>query len=278
MESSGIVVFIIIVLAVIVFIIYMSSPRRKYDKAVEKSTGLDRVRLIVRKNAIAFGNQLKKRGDDSASRFPIELPVMETHQALADVFYGMLNDTTKSWGNSSLFDELSDSISSDKEKELVVSSRMFGIAFGIVLEKAAKLANAEIKKATIKKFISSSEIEEIHKKEISKMAIAYLDLSTSDTKTTWASLEKMTYELMGAKITREKDDIADPIIIMPLKTALSYAYGKTTLKDLTIEKLEKEGLIKADNNPITCEKAKPMTSTENIATIFNQKWDSNYEK
>ena len=249
MESSGIAIFVIIVLAVIVFIIYMSSPRRKYNKAVEKSTGLERVRLIVRKNAIAFGNQLKKRGDDGVSRFPIELPVIETHQALADVFYGMLNDTTKSWGNSSLFDELSDSISSDKEKELVVSSRMFGIAFGIVLEKAAKLTNAEIKKATIKKFISSSEIEEIHKREISKMAIVYLDLSTSDTKTTWASLEKMTYELMGAKITREKDDIADPIMIMPLKTALSYAYSKTTLKDLTIEKLEKEGLIKVDNNP-----------------------------
>lgn len=248
METSGIAVFIIIVLAVIIFIIYMSSPRKKYNKAVEKSTGLDRVRLMVRENAITFGNQLKKRGDDSASRFPIELPVVETHQALADVFYGTLNDTTKSWGNNGLFNELSDSISSDKEKELVVSSRMFGIAFGIVLEKTAKLANAEIKKTAIKKFVSSSEIEEAYQKEISKMAITYLDLSASDTKTTWASLEKMTYELMGAKITREKDDIADPIMIMPLKTALSYAYGKTTLKDSTIEKLEKEGLVKVDNN------------------------------
>lgn len=215
------------------------TPRGEYEAAVKNSSGVERLRL---KASNHFIENLNKK-DNIGLTFPATYSVSIVHLNLTGVFYNMLKNNFESTEHGDLFEQMSDAVTSSEEKELIVASRLFGIAFGIVLEKASDLEKAKIKKNMVKSFLDVYMPDNVYKKEFSKAMTFYLDLKGSDTKTTWASLEKMTYALMDAKIKRDKDDIADPIVIMPLKTALAYARNSVSMSDHEIKELKDRGLI-----------------------------------
>ncbi|MBR3319644.1 hypothetical protein IKG06_04060 [Candidatus Saccharibacteria bacterium] len=53
----------------------------------------------------------------------------------------------------------------------------------------------------------------------------------------------MTYALFDATIKRTKGDVGDPIVIMPLKTAIAYASNSTQINDSYIKAFKEAGLI-----------------------------------
>lgn len=244
MESVGIIVFVVIVFLVILLVASASSPRKQYEKEFEKRTGIDKLSLMISKDSIYFGNRFKEQDDDPLW-FAVNLSVISAHQTLSGSFYSLLKGASESFGNLEFFDELSDESSSNDNLRLLISSKVFGLSFGIVIKRIADSTKVKIKRPMIKKFIDSCDFEEEHKKEIVKMATTYLGLEASDTETRWTSLEKMTYALVGAIIERDKDEVADPMMIMPIKTALGLAYDKVDFDDTAIKELEKQGIIES---------------------------------
>ena len=215
------------------------TARGRYAAAVNNSSGIEKLRLKIRSNSTALSSKL---GEDT-SIFGITLLAAETHIHLADIFYSFTKEQNKGTSRSELFDELSEDVVLEDKKESVVSARLFGIAFGISVEKAADAAKLKVKKAAVKDFIGSCTFSESDKKEFSKMVMAYLDLQKSDTRKTKRTLEEMTYALFDATIKRDKDDAPDPIAIMPLKAAISYAKNATLVDDLYVKDFKKAGLI-----------------------------------
>ena len=70
-----------------------------------------------------------------------------------------------------------------------------------------------------------------------------LRIKKSYTKKTWNTLEEMTYALFDATIKRSKGDVGDPIVIMPLKTAIAYVQNGTQANDSCIKAFKEAGLI-----------------------------------
>ena len=229
------------------------TAHQRYEKAIKNSSGIEKLRLKVRSDSITFCNRFKKDGDDySISSTGTEVARIYIH--LADSFYGMLKEYYKSTQND-LFDKLSDIITSDKEKELIISSKIFGISLGIVTQKAAEETNQDILKAKVTRLVNHCQFNEMCKKEILNMLESYFKLIHSksiagDVERRWALLEKMTYSLVGATITRKKGDIANPMLIKPLDAAISNVYNEISLSVKTIEELEKEGLIASNKKYI----------------------------
>ena len=220
----------------------LTTSHKEYEAAVNNSTGIEKLRLKIRSNSIELGSKLKRNNDDGVA-FSIDLPIMEAYIHLADIFYTLLKENCESYGSSELFDDLSDKITSNEKEEKIVSSRLFGIAFGIVLDIVAASENTKIKKTAAKNFVNSCLLDEKHKEELLKMMTSYFSYKNSATKEDWALLEKMTYALVNADVKRDSNDIADPIIIMPLKTAITYIRDNTQIKDYYIKGFKEEGLI-----------------------------------
>ncbi|MBR3329275.1 hypothetical protein IKG29_01945 [Candidatus Saccharibacteria bacterium] len=239
--------FITVVIVAILFYILTSTvnggksitKHKEYKKAIDDSTGVEKLRLKIRSHHI----QKLKKNDKTNLSFPASYSITIAHINLVDTFYGMLEKNFKSTHHGELFDRMSDAVTSDKTKELTVLSRLFGIAFGIVIEKAADSTKTKINKKIIKSFVDTYMPNDTNKKEFLKMMTTYLGLKNSDTKTTWILLEKTTYALMDAKIKRDKDDIADPIVIIPLKTAIAHTNNNISLPKSDIESLKDADFI-----------------------------------
>ena len=216
----------------------LATSHRKYETALNNSMGIEKLRLKIRSNSTKFGMKLKKNNEDDAA-ISIGLPIMETYMHLADTFYTLLKESDK----CELFDEFAEEVVSDEDEEFVVSSRLFGIAFSITLNSVAATTNLKVKKAAVKNFINSCLLNETCKKELLKTTTSYFNFKNSATKEDWSLLENTTYALVGAKIKRGADDIADPITIMPLKTAIAYVQNNIQVKDYYIKGFKEEGLI-----------------------------------
>lgn len=216
----------------------LATPHKEYETALNNSSGIEKLRLKIRSNSIKLGAKLKKN-DKNDTTLSIDLPIMEAYMHLADVFYTLLREVDK----RGLFDEFAEEITSDEDEEIVISSRLFGIAFGIVLNNVATSTDLRVKKTAIKNLVNSCLLDETCKKELLKMMTSYFNFKNSATKEDWALLEKMTYALVGAEIKRNDDDIADPITITPLKTAITYVQNNIQVKDYYIKGFKEEGLI-----------------------------------
>lgn len=255
MESFGIAILAFIVISIIVAIIKSmgrgverAAAHRNYNKAVERSTGIEKIRLMVRADCTTLSLQFKKKNDENTSWILVTTAIMMAHMHIADFYYGMLGETYESLGMNNAFDELSETISSERTKELIISSRLYGVAFGVVLAKAADLTNKKIKKTAVKKFIDNCKLDEIYRKELSKTTMAYIDFENdklfgAHTEAAWTShdIGVIACALIDGKLG--KNNFADPVIATPMSAAVTYAYKETTVDSSTIKELEKEGLI-----------------------------------
>ena len=253
MESVGITILGFIVLSIVFAIIKgignsieKASNSRKYAKAVVSSTGLEKVRLLVRREAPMFSTSLKK--DDGSTWFHMTLPTSTAHLFLSDGFYGLMKDTFEELGKGDSFDDFASSLSTDYTKQRIISARIFGIAFGITISKAANLSGKKIKKTAVKKYLESCKFDEIYKKEIVRMTATYIDFEQdklfgahSEAAFTSQELGTMAYALVDEKLG--KGNFADPTFSTHMNMAIAMAYKETPIDETTIKEFQDVGFI-----------------------------------
>lgn len=241
----GVALLAILILVPIAVMISGGGADKRHEKMIENNTGIEKLRLVIRDKSILLGSQIGKDKNGITMLSSTVQQAMMAHMYLCDVFYTLIKENYDGTNKGELFDEMSEAIISDEKDSYIVASRVFGIAFSIALEKAAISANHKVQKTTTKKFIDSHISDATCKKEVLKTMTLYFNFRNSNTTEAWAaSLEKMTYALFNATIKREKGDVADPILIMPLKTAIGYARDNISVDDYTVKQLKEEGLIK----------------------------------
>lgn len=212
--------------------------RKQYNKAIETSTGLEKIRLMIRADFPMVSLQFKK-DEEKSSWIIVTMAVSSTHMDLADTFYPALEEMLESLNRRTTFGELSEEISSNGTKELTLASRLFGMAFGIIIAKAADESGKKIKKNSIKKFIDSCKLDEKYKKELSKMTMSFIDFKKEE-----KTGAHIVSENLGAMAYALTDGVIDdPIIQKPMILAITYAYKKASISDSVVKELEEEGLI-----------------------------------
>ena len=254
MEVIGAVIlgFIAIVFIIMLIVGIMSSINRlsnsvEYKKATKKSTGLEKIRLLVRGSAPTFTSQLRKVG--SSQRSDLTAPIWTSYIFVADGFYYMMKDAYDQLGGTEAFDSLAETISTNFNKLDAISARIFGIAFGVVITKAANTSGKNIRKAKVIEYLNSCEFDERYKKEITKMVKAYIDfeqdkLFGAHSKSggfTSHDLGIMAYALLDEKLSKE--DYPDPTISTSMSMAIAIAYKETVIYDSLIRGLNTAGLI-----------------------------------
>jgi hypothetical protein len=254
MENVGYTILAIIIMAIIVGIIKAignsaerAAAYRKYDKAIENSNGLEKMRLILRRNAITFSLGLTSHGEDKGSSSGISIPILSTHMNICDIFYGQMQELYKNIDSEDPFIDLADEIKSDYTKQRIMTARIFGVAFGVILAKAANTSNKKVKKNAVKKYIDTCKIDEVYRKEIAKTALLYINFETdklfgarSEGAFTSKDLGQIAYLLLDSKLG--KGDFADPIIATHMHAALALSYGQADVS-YVLNDMEKEGLI-----------------------------------
>lgn len=241
MSPIGIVIIFIALVLIFMFLVFISStPKKQYENAIKTSAGLNKVRFLIRKNNTYFANKFMLHDDEkSASKtFCLSLLTTEAYNNITDTFYPCLKSDIDSGLYGDFFEELSTEIETNKELQLMISASVFGLALGIVISKASESEGAKIHKKAIDEYLDLCELTGKHRKAVHDSLFSYLDLVKSETKEAWAILEKLTYILMGADITRDKDDIANPIIIMPLRMAITFADSKGHQDDKSHDELK----------------------------------------
>ena len=249
------IIIILIVVAILKGIgrgIEHASAQRQYDKAVQRSTGLEKIRLLVRRGAITFTLGLsKKEGEDESSNFSLSMPVTMAHMNFADSFYGQLD--TMPHGVDA-YSELAEKLSADMKAERSIEARVFGVAFGIVLAKAADQSRMKIKKTAVKKYLESCSIDKECKKDVIKMALLYIDYENDgllgpksnipggNGSIGSADVSKIALSLVDAPAPGE-GHFADPFFHLAFDFARTYAYANADVRDSSIDDMKKEGLI-----------------------------------
>lgn len=253
METIGVAIlgFIIIVFLVAIIIgigssVGRASNAREYTKTMRRSTGLEKIRLLVRDRAPVYTGKLKK--SDGSSWPNLSLPIATSHLLVADGYYEIMQDTFNKLGRADEFDEMAEAISTDFSQQETISARIFGIAFGISVAKAANMSNRKIKKTAVKKYLNSCNFDADYKKEIVKMATAYIDFEQdelfgahSEAGFTSQDLGVMAYALINAKLG--KNNYPDPTFSTAMNMAIAIAYKEAYVNDSLIKEFKDEGLI-----------------------------------
>lgn len=224
---------------------------RKYDKAIEESSGLKKICLMVRNQGVEFALNLSKGSNDSNLSLEM-MNVLSTQMSFAEFFYTTLNDLFEKAGGSpdEMFEDLANELYEDYDKRRLIASRLFGIALGIFMHKAASISDTEISKKGISKLIESSRIKEIFKGEInnsfSSMMNFYDDPVTgAGTEGTIAShdLGVVAYSIVDMKLGGKH--FADLTYMMAAITAEALAYRETSVTNFEVEGLKKARLLES---------------------------------
>lgn len=254
METIGVAILgFIVVTFIVMLIVGIMSGINRLSNSVEdaritrKSTGLERVRLLVRKGGPTFTSQLEKIGE--SQRSDVSTPIWTSYILITDGFYDLMGDSYNNIGKSDAFDDLAKTVSADFNKLDVISARVFGAAFGIVVAKAANTSGKKIKKSKVIKYLNSCGFSERYKKEITRMASAYISFEQDELFGAHSEaggsisqdLGTMAYALLDEKLG--KGNYPDPTISTSMNMALATAYREAIIYDSLIEGLKAEGLI-----------------------------------
>lgn len=255
MESIGIAILSFIIITPIIAIIKgivknvkRASYNRTYIKEVEKSSGLKKINLLVRKDSIFFTTGLKKQ-DKTALRANLVLPTSSAFLAIADSYYSLLNDSSEAIGAGSYFNKLAENLSTDYTKLKTISARIFGISFGITIAKAANLSGKKVKKTAVKKYLNTCDFDDKYKKDIIKMATMYINFEQDKSFGAYSErafvskdLGAMAYALIDEKLAKE--DHADITIATNMNMATAIAYKETRFYNgCVLSEIEEAGLI-----------------------------------
>ena len=124
---------------------------RKYDRAIEESSGLKKICLMVRNQGVEFTLGLSK---SNGANLAFEMMNVETAQmTFAEVFYMTLNGSFEKAGGSlnDMFNDLAEELYGDYNKRRLIASRLFGIALAIFMQKVANDSDTKVNKKEIMK-------------------------------------------------------------------------------------------------------------------------------
>lgn len=93
MKNIGYIILAIITMAIISGIIKAiengikgANACKKYNKAIDNSNGLEKLRLILREGAITFSLGLTSHGDKKENSSGISFSILSTHMLISDIF------------------------------------------------------------------------------------------------------------------------------------------------------------------------------------------------
>lgn len=223
---------------------------RKYDKAIEQSTGLKKICLMVRNQGVEFSLGLSKSSNGTNLAFEM-MSVTSAQMTFAEVFYTALDESFEKVGGSpdDMFNDLAEEIYRDYNKRRLIASRIFGIALAIFMQKVANSSNSTVNKNEIIKLIKNSEIKESFKDELSNNFSSMMDfyedpMTGAGTEGAMVShdLGVLAYSLVDMKL--EGNHYADPLYMMTAITAETLTYRETNVSSFNADTLKKAKLLK----------------------------------
>ena len=234
---GGSILIIAIGFIVLLFIAAISGSQntKQKQKELENSYGLEKLRLSLRQHWLTNYKQ-DDLPIDLAGLF-LNLEYARIH--LIDFFYTALAQDPR----KGTFDKIAEGAFTNPDREHLIDARLYGLALGITLEKVAEETDYKIKPEQIEKTFSSSFKDASFSKNFTSTARKFLKIKSSETKQKWNILEQISYSLLDSTIKREKDDIADPLIINPLRTSIEIAKNAITVDDKLIDTLTSHKLI-----------------------------------
>lgn len=226
-----------------------SLGQRNYQKKISNSSGLEKAQMLLREDALSFSSYYPKNGGW------VTIPTGHTYMDIVELYYTFIKDAAQKVADadngewSAALDTFGDSVSSDRTKRQLIAARIYGIALGIIVSKAANITNKKCNKTAVKQYIESCKLDELYRKEMSKMAITYITFEQdllSGAKTKYAvvnhNLGEMAYALFDGELS--KDDDADFTMALFMNTSLSLAYKDAMVDESLISDFEKEGFIR----------------------------------
>lgn len=234
---EGSILIIVIGFIVLLFIATISGSQntKQKQKELENNYGLEKLRLSLRRHWITSYKQ-----DDSPTDLTrLLLNLDYTKIYLIDFFYAALAQDPR----KDTFDEIAEGAFTNPDRERLIDARLYGLALGITLEKVAEETDHKIKPEQIEKTFSSSFKDASFSKNFTSTTRKFLKIKSSETKQKWNILEQISYSLIDSTIKREKDDIANPLTINPLRTSIEIAKTTITVDDKLIDTLTSHKLI-----------------------------------
>ena len=217
---------------------------KKYEKALQRSTGLEKLRLLMRSYSVFIGSL---SSDDNAY-VSLSASVDIAQMYIADIFYGWLRKLYERLGSSNVFDKLAEEVSSKTSKDYAIRSRLSGIALGVVLFKASNMSEKRINESKLKQLIDSLKLDDEYKKELLKMTKTFIRFAKDEmfgfgTEGAMVSqdLGEMAYAALDTKT--KKGHYADPAIATQMYAALTVAYKETPILNHVLKQIEEASLI-----------------------------------
>ena len=238
-------VIIIVIIGTIISSINKSASRhsnmRQYYKAIDNSTGLEKIRLTVRKDAVRYSNLFQHDNNNESFLFLLT-PMLKAQITISDIFFGQIQEIL-SKVKPELDEILSDTIQ-DNGGASKVSVRIFAIGFGIMLKKSADESKKKINQTNVKKYIATCKLNEEAKKEIGKYAIItikHLNGIFADSPMVSYEMSELVSGLLCYKY--EKENFADPVYLAALSSAMKVCYDRMNVNSY-ISDLRKANLIR----------------------------------
>ena len=223
---------------------------RKYYKAIDESSGLKKVHLMVRNKGAELILGLPNNYND-ASLSLIAMEIMSAQMLFADIFYTTLNDSFEKVGGSpdEMFSDLANELKLHYDKQTLITSRLFGVALAIFIRKAADISDSTVNKKEVTKYIESGKVKDEFKSELKNSFLCtmkYYDDPMTGARTDGAMASRdmgvLSYSLVDMKLG--KGHYADPMYMMAATTAEALTYRETTISESDVDKLKKSHFLK----------------------------------
>ncbi len=222
---------------------------RKYDKAIDESSGLKKICLMVRNQGIEFTLGLSK-GSGGSNLSLVMMHVTSAQMTFAEVFYMTLYDSFEKAGGSTdeMFEDLAMELYGDYNKRRLIAARLYGITLAIFIHKSADISNTKVNTKEVIKCIESSDVKEDFKNALknnfSRMMDYYNDPITG-ARTEGAMVSRdlgvLAYSLVDMKLG--EGHYADPMYTMAIATAEMLTYRETNTSKYDVDSLEKAKLL-----------------------------------
>lgn len=226
-----------------------SLDQRNYQNRVNNSSGIEKAQMLLREDALSFSSYVPKNGGW------VTIPISHTYMDIVEMYYTFIKDAAQKVVDAdngewlTALDKFGDSVSTDRTKRQLIVTRIYGIAFGIIVSKAANISNKKANKTAVKQYLESCKLDELYRKEMSKMATIYITYEQdllSGAKSKHAdinhNLGEMAHALFDDKLSEEDD--ADFNMALFMNTTVSLAYKDAMVDESLISDLEKDKLIR----------------------------------
>lgn len=251
-------VLFIVVLVVILYVainsIKKSASAKKQTTNIRSSSGLEKMRLIMRKYNLSYWDSIIAEYSVNKSKekkYDNLLSVAQysaiTYLLVNDVFYLQLESNLNKINlDQTFFIDLANDVWNNYSRQALISSRILGVSLGIIIYKAAKDSKRSIVKGAVKRLIEKNQIGKDCQKEVIKFAnyaINYLELSSHNLENENIIENSIAHGFLDQKLNKSQQknfSVYKPAVSM----AISGAYRESRIDNDTIIELVDSRVIK----------------------------------